>query len=223
MNVRNPLTGMLALAILLIAGMIPTAAVQDTTYLDVGAGDEFVICLDSNPSTGYGWMADFDPDVLSLVKKTFESSRHPPGMVGVGGRELFTFAALEAGDTKLYMIYLQPWAGGSIAETRDFSIRVADENMTHIDATVGDDFEISLEDNSASTGYTWTAKFNESALNLINETFEPCLLDTDIMGIGGWRTFEFSPLMAGDTNISMTLEKPDHSVAKEWIFWVLAR
>ena len=223
MNVRNPLTGMLALVILLIAGMISAAAVQDTTYLDVGAGDEFVICLDSNPSTGYGWMADFDPDVLSLVMKTFESSRHPPGMVGVGGRELFTFAALEAGETKLNMIYLRPWVGGDIAEIRDFSIRVADENMTHINATIGEEFQITLADNSGSTGYTWKTKFNESTLNLINETVEPCLLDTDIMGSGGWRTFEFSPLMAGETNITMTLEKPDHTVAKEWIFWVRAR
>jgi len=223
MNVRNPLTGMLALAILLIAGMIPAVAVQDTTYLDVGTGDEFVICLDSNPSTGYGWMADFDQDALSLVNKTFESSRHTPGMVGVGGKELFTFAALEAGETKLNMSYLQPWAGGSMAETRDFSIRVADENMTHIDATVGVDFEISLEDNSASTGYTWTAKFNESTLNLINETFEPCMLDTDIMGIGGWRTFEFSPLVAGESNITMTLESPAHTAVKELVFMINAR
>ena len=221
MNVRNPLTGMLALVILLIAGMIPAAAVQDTTYLDVGAGDEFVICLDSNPSTGYGWMADFDPDVLSLVKKTFESSRHPSGMVGVGGRELFTFAVLKAGVTKLYMIYLQPWAGGSIAEIRDFSIRVADGNVTRINATVGEEFQITLADNSGSTGYTWKTKFDESTLNLINDTFEPCL--PNVIGSGGWRTFDFSPLVAGESNITMTLESPARIAVKELVFMINAK
>jgi Predicted secreted protein len=221
MNVRNPLTGMLALIILLIAGMIPAAAVQDTTYLDVGAGDEFVICLDSNPSTGYGWMADFDASALCLKKKDFVSSRHPPGMVGVGGRELFTFAALKAGETKLYMTYLQPWAGGSIAETRNFSIRVADENMTCINATVGEEFQITLADNSGSTGYTWNTKFDESTLNLINDTFEPCL--PNVVGSDGWRTFEFSPLVAGESNITMTLESPARIAVKELVFMINAR
>ncbi|MHC1594927.1 MAG: protease inhibitor I42 family protein [Methanotrichaceae archaeon] len=93
--------------------------------------------------------------------------------------------------------------------------------MTRINATVGEEFQITLADNSGSTGYTWTAKFDESTLNLINDTFETC--SPNVIGSGGWRTFEFSPLMAGDTNMTMTLEKPDHTIAKEWIFWVRAR
>jgi len=218
MNVRNPLTGMLALTILLIAGMIPAVAVQDTTYLDVGAGDEFVICLDSNPTTGYGWVADLDPSALCLKKKDFVSSRHSPGMVGVGGRELFTFAALKAGETKLYTIYLRPWVGGDIAETRDFSIRVANENMTQINATVGEEFQITLADNSGSTGYTWKTEFDESTLNLINDTFETC--SPNVIGSGGWRTFEFSPLVAGESNITMTLESPARIAVKELVFMI---
>jgi len=69
-------------------------------------GEEFVIGLESNPTTGYQWEAYVDSSKLQLVDREF--SIHGAG-VGSGGIERFRLKALTAGETALELMYRRPW------------------------------------------------------------------------------------------------------------------
>jgi inhibitor of cysteine peptidase len=186
------------------------------TYIDVGVGEDFKISLESNPTTGYSWTADFNESILKL-KEEKDYANSKPRLVGAGGRKLFTFEALLPRDTKVTMSYQRPWESESILE-ESFLIRIAEANLTHINATVGENFQISLEDNSGSTGYAWNANFDNDTLDLVKDTYEPYLPDIALPGMGGRRIFDFVSKKPGETDIIMMLKAPDEVVAKEWIF-----
>ncbi|NVM37723.1 MAG: protease inhibitor I42 family protein [Candidatus Lokiarchaeota archaeon] len=74
--------------------------------LKVKFGDVIEVSLDSNPSTGYRWDADFDTDFLKLKEKYYIplSSK-----LGGGGKEQFSFLSLKHGKTTITMQYKRSW------------------------------------------------------------------------------------------------------------------
>jgi inhibitor of cysteine peptidase len=78
--------------------------------IDAKAGQEFIIALESNPTTGYGWQVQSDDNFLKLVNSEFESGAPADSqMVGVGGVERFTFKALAQGETAVTLVYKRSW------------------------------------------------------------------------------------------------------------------
>jgi inhibitor of cysteine peptidase len=73
--------------------------------ISVAEGDEFVIAIAANPSTGYSWSAADNPDV------TFESSRQVEraNRPGAGGTQELTFRAAKQGTTTLVLDYTRPF------------------------------------------------------------------------------------------------------------------
>jgi inhibitor of cysteine peptidase len=69
--------------------------------IDVAVGEEFVVSLEANPSTGYTWTAAGNPDV------TFVSTRQVPGgsQPGAAGTQEFVFDGRAAGESKLVFTY----------------------------------------------------------------------------------------------------------------------
>lgn len=93
--------------------------------INIGVGHEFVIALGSNPTTGYSWQEIYDENMLRLVEKTYRPGEEAEeGLVGAGGVEYFHFRTLEAGETEITLTYKQPWAGGSIGETKVFTVNI---------------------------------------------------------------------------------------------------
>ena len=103
----------LILAVCLLAGCGGGAK----TYVDAektitaSVGQEFIIALDSNPTTGYDWEESYDDSMLSLDE---EESRYEPdekaeGLVGVGGTQYFRFKALKKGNTEITLVYKRSW------------------------------------------------------------------------------------------------------------------
>lgn len=84
----------------------------------------FVLSLDSNPTTGYGWtLADtMDKSVLSMINHDYKSDSAPEGMTGVGGTDYWTFKALKNGTTEIKLVYARPWESVQPAET--FTLKV---------------------------------------------------------------------------------------------------
>jgi len=93
--------------------------------IDIGVGQEFVIALGSNPTTGYSWQEIYDENMLRLVEKTYRPGEEAEeDLVGAGGVEYFHFRTLEAGETEITLVYKQPWAGGGIGETKAFTVNI---------------------------------------------------------------------------------------------------
>ena len=85
---------------------MPTEYTGKHRDITVRVGEEFVIALEGNPTTGYQWEAHYDTSMLQLVDRAF--SAYGPG-IGSGGIERFRFKALIAGDTQLELIYKRAW------------------------------------------------------------------------------------------------------------------
>ena len=83
-------------------------------------GETFEITLDSNPTTGYSWQAEFDESYLELVDTTFAADSD---LIGAGGQETLVFKAIAKGQTTVQLLYQRPWEGEPI-DTRSFDVEI---------------------------------------------------------------------------------------------------
>ncbi|MBI5841434.1 MAG: protease inhibitor I42 family protein [Chloroflexi bacterium] len=88
------------------------------------AGATFDIVLDANPSTGYHWelVEELDAHVVELVGNEYAAQE--PIMPGSGGVDVWTFRAVDAGDTTIVFGYYPPNPNADPQETLTFNIRV---------------------------------------------------------------------------------------------------
>ena len=93
----------------------------------VRQGDEILLRLDENPTTGYRWeLAPIDSPAVGFVRTdldTTEPEREPDRRLGRGGTRAFRFDARAAGRARIALKYWQPWSGEDSVEGR-FTIDV---------------------------------------------------------------------------------------------------
>lgn len=76
--------------------------------IEVSPGGTFTITLESNPTTGFSWgIVSGEGGVIQLQgEPKFDSDS---ALIGAGGVEVFTFKAIQPGETTLEMNYRRPW------------------------------------------------------------------------------------------------------------------
>lgn len=86
------------------------------TQLRVGIMQEkeFSIVLESNPTTGYKWelLSPLNDNIVQLVKSDFVPA--PGGCMGGGGKDIWTFKAVNKGTTNVSFKYIRPWEKDSV-------------------------------------------------------------------------------------------------------------
>lgn len=92
--------------------------------IQVAAGNEFKIIIDSNPSTGYHWelIGNLDETKIQFVSKDYRADE--PVLLGSGGSDVWTFKALAAGETKIVLGNYPPGQGEPAAQEVTFTIIV---------------------------------------------------------------------------------------------------
>lgn len=110
----------------------PTAETQSslpeptdpTQLMAVTSGETFDIVLPSNSSTGYRWsiLPELDATILQQVSQ--DTIAEQPVMPGSGGVDVWTFRAVNAGDTTIVFGYFPPGNDTDPDETVTFSIHV---------------------------------------------------------------------------------------------------
>jgi inhibitor of cysteine peptidase len=125
---KNFFPSILALVMFAATACSPVKPVNLTSadkggQVKVKVGDQIVVSLDGNPSTGYTWETQgLDTTIFQQVgEAAFESSN--PGLVGAGGTLTLTFKALKAGTASLDLVYHRPWETG-LAPLDTFSVSV---------------------------------------------------------------------------------------------------
>jgi inhibitor of cysteine peptidase len=90
--------------------------------IDINTGQQLVISLEGNPTTGYTWeVGSMDEAVLKQIgEPEFKSSS---GALGAGGVMILQFQAISEGDTALTLVYHRPWEQG-IAPEKTFEVNV---------------------------------------------------------------------------------------------------
>lgn len=97
---------------------------NDSGVINIGVNGEFIIQLETNPSTGYDWQKNFDSSYLTLVESDFEQTPGSEGRLGAGGTQYFRFKALKAGETKIGLAYARSWENRVPADTKEFTIKI---------------------------------------------------------------------------------------------------
>jgi len=88
-------------------------------------GQNLIISLNDNPSTGYRWdIVEVDESILPLLTRDYKQREAKPGMYGVGGTLTLGFKAIAAGQTKVKLIYARPFCQDDIANTFSVAVEV---------------------------------------------------------------------------------------------------
>lgn len=116
---------MLMSAVFLVVGCAGGGKVYTDPAQTISAGinHEFIIALDSNPTTGYNWEEKHDAAILSLVESKYEPDKKAAGLVGAGGTQYFQFKALKTGSTEITLTYKRPWES-TIGEQKIFKVDI---------------------------------------------------------------------------------------------------
>jgi len=91
--------------------------------IEVAVDDRFEVRLESNPSTGYGWVIASQPDAIETVSNDFDE---PDGeLVGAAGTEIHVFRAAEPGAGVLRFEYVRRFDDPVVPERIvEFIVRV---------------------------------------------------------------------------------------------------
>ena len=90
--------------------------------ISVKNGQEFVIALTANPSTGYTWDAGPNDNVKYESSKQVNASS---GAIGAAGTQELTFKAVKTGSSTLELAYARQFEGGvPSAQTTSFDVTV---------------------------------------------------------------------------------------------------
>jgi len=94
---------------------IPIEEFPNHPHIDVVmhavVGEELVVTLGSNPTTGFGWSEEAEISNESVVQQIDHmfvgpGIEEPPG---TSGEEIWTFKGLKKGTTTIYLEYSRPW------------------------------------------------------------------------------------------------------------------
>lgn len=87
-------------------------APRSTAVLKLNVGDEFIIMLASNKTTGYEWQIDRPVEGNKIIQAGLKYVPDNTGMVGSGGKEEWKFKARGPGKSKISFKYVRPWEKG---------------------------------------------------------------------------------------------------------------
>jgi inhibitor of cysteine peptidase len=95
-----------------------------TQLITVTAGETFELVVPSNPSTGYHWniVPELDANIAEFVGQDYIAEE--PVAPGSGGMDVWTFRAVNPGDTTIVLGYYPPDNDSDPDETVTFSIHV---------------------------------------------------------------------------------------------------
>jgi predicted secreted protein len=95
-----------------------------TQLITIKSGETFELLVPSNSSTGYHWeiIPELDMNTVEFVEQSYMPEE--PVMPGSGGMDVWTFRAVNAGDTTIVLGYYPPGNDTDPEETVTFSVRV---------------------------------------------------------------------------------------------------
>jgi inhibitor of cysteine peptidase len=105
------------------ASEVTLTEAQSGGSVELRPGQELVVHLGENPTTGYRWsVGPFDEAVLALESSEYAAAGSAPGG---GGEHIFRFRARAPGTTSLTLGNVRPWEGETSAIGRfEATVRV---------------------------------------------------------------------------------------------------
>jgi len=94
--------------------------------VSVTAGQEFLIAIPSNPTTGYSWTAKSSSGVVTVWGSAYQGpAATAKPLMGAGGEQIFVCKANRPGTAQIMFSYARPWQKGvKAARTMTFAVTV---------------------------------------------------------------------------------------------------
>jgi inhibitor of cysteine peptidase len=104
-----------------LAAPVTITAADAARSIHLNVGEELVLKLENNPSTGYSWFLNEakHPGLVSLGKPTYTDQASMPG---AGGIEWWNFRAVDRGVQSLRFEYRRPWEKKPPVKRVDFLV-----------------------------------------------------------------------------------------------------
>jgi len=102
--------------------VVPLSAVDSGTVVEVSVGDEILLDLEANWTTGYTWV-DESPESAALRAVGEPVLIEESGLVGAAGVMRCRFEAVNIGTAALELAYRRPWED-DVEPERTFSVTV---------------------------------------------------------------------------------------------------
>ena len=100
---------------------------QSKCPLELRAGQQFILRLPSNPTTGFRWLLrDAAPQVLQSLGPEVYTNPEDAGVVGSAGISTWRFQVAQAGEGRLLLTYERPWEVG-VAPAQRFDCLITAE------------------------------------------------------------------------------------------------
>ncbi|QDU32128.1 Chagasin family peptidase inhibitor I42 [Poriferisphaera corsica] len=112
---------------------------DDGKTVTVWEGDEVVVELESNRTTGYMWMLPRGWSGDGVLEQEglgeYEKDEREEGMVGTGGESVWRFKAKKSGEVRLVIDYRRPWERTRLGKSFrvDIEVREKDRERRKID------------------------------------------------------------------------------------------
>lgn len=87
------------------------------TLLEMDRGQTLEVILDENPSTGYVWTVDKNPELFK-TEEIYEAdqSKSEVPTVGKGGQKIYRFTATQPGEELLHLKHVRAWENAPVDE-----------------------------------------------------------------------------------------------------------
>lgn len=99
------------------------------------------LSLPSNPSTGYEWFVEQDPelfDIDSELADDTDGNDEGEALAGAGGTEVFTLTPKAEGTTTVTFSYERSWEDAEPESTLTYTIKVSKDMQISVEAFAGD-------------------------------------------------------------------------------------
>lgn len=94
-----------------VSRQVPITAADGGTVVEVSVGDELIVDLEGNPSTGYGWVNESETTGV-LVEMGEPEFITDSELIGASGTIRCRFEAAEPGTARLELAYRRSWEEG---------------------------------------------------------------------------------------------------------------
>lgn len=95
-------------------------------------GNELILDLDANPTTGYSWVITSVPEQFSSDYDNYIQDEAEEGMTGVGGTQEYHIIALNDGTGIMTLEYKQDWDGGESDSIYELKLKISRHKKTQL-------------------------------------------------------------------------------------------
>ena len=95
-------------------------------------GNELILDLDANPTTGYSWVITSVPEQFASDYDNYVQDEAEEDMTGVGGTQEYHIVALNDGTGTMTLEYKQDWDGGESDGTYELKLEISRHKKTQL-------------------------------------------------------------------------------------------